>query len=214
MRIIKKFSIEEERANWISHAAAAVLSVAAFITLIIYSIRYGDDWYTVSFSIYGMCLIFLYASSALYHGIANSKVKSIFEKLDHSSIYLLIAGTYTPFCLTVFRGKLGWTIFGIQWSLAVIGIIFKFLWIDRYIVLSTFIYVLMGWFIIFFIKPLYTYIGTTGVLLMFAGGLSYTLGLIFFGLPIFKYHHTVWHLFVVAGSIFHFFSILFYLLPR
>ena len=214
MRIIKKFSIEEERANWISHAAAAVLSVVALILLIVYSVSYGDVWYTVSFSIYGACLIFLYVSSALYHGIANSRVKGIFEKLDHSSIFLLIAGSYTPFCLTVFRGKIGWTIFGIQWGLAVIGIIFKCLWIDRYIVVSTLIYVLMGWFIIFFIKPLYTYIGTTGVILMFAGGLSYTLGLIFFGLPIFKYHHTVWHLFVIAGSIFHFFSILFYLLPR
>jgi hemolysin III len=214
MRIVQKFSVEEERANWISHAVASLLSVVALVLLIIYSVRYGDSWYTVSFSIYGTSLIVLYVTSSIYHGVANSRLKKIFEKLDHSSIYILIAGSYTPFCLTVFRGKMGWTIFGIQWGLAVIGIIFKCLWIDRYIVASTFVYVLMGWFIVFFVKPLYAYIGLNGMSLLVAGGLSYTLGLIFFGLPLFKYHHTVWHLFVVAGSLFHFLSILLYLLPR
>jgi hemolysin III len=205
-----EYSLREEVANAITHGIGAALSIAALTTLIIFASLYGDVWHIVSFTIYGISLVMLYLSSTLLHSFQNIRIKNVFEILDHVSIYLLIAGTYTPFLLVTLRGSLGWTIFGIVWGLAIVGIILKFFFIKRFIVLSTICYIIMGWIIVVAIKPLYENLAFAGMAWLVTGGLLYTLGTIFYlwrGIP---YHHAIWHLFVLAGSVAHFITVLFY----
>ncbi len=211
MKVNDTFSTGEEIANSITHGIGAALSIAALIFLIIKAVAIGTAWHIVSYTIFGITLTTLYLMSTLYHSLPCGTVKRVFERFDHISIYLLIAGSYTPFCFTVLRGRDGWILFGIQWFLAIIGIIFKSIWIDKYVKRTTFIFILMGWFIIFTINAIYSSIGGAGFFLLAAGGVSYTLGTIFFIFPLFKYHHAIWHIFVLAGSILHFFTIYFYL---
>lgn len=211
MKVRDSFSLGEEIANSVIHGIGAALSVAALVFLIIKGVSIGTPWHIVSYTIFGITLTILYLMSTLYHAFPHGTVKKIFERFDHISIYLLIAGTYTPFCFTILRGRDGWILFGIQWFLALIGIIFKSIWIEKYVKRTTFIFVLMGWFIIFAINAIYLSIGGAGFFLLAAGGISYTIGTLFYIFPLFKYHHAVWHVFVLAGSILHFFTVYFYL---
>lgn len=207
---IKDFSLKEEIANSITHGIGFLLSIPALVMLIINAVETDNPWRIVSFSIFGATMIILYLCSTLFHSITHEKVKDFFEILDHSSIYLLIAGTYTPFVLVAIRGGLGWTLFGIVWALAIIGIVFKCYYVKKYIVTSTILYVIMGWLIVMAIVPLYHAIGTTGFMLLVGGGLLYTIGSIFYVMQKIPYFHAIWHLFVLAGSALMYFCVYLY----
>jgi len=210
---VEKFSIKEEVFNAISHGVGALLSISALVLLVVFSAIKGDAWHIVSTAIYGATLIILYLSSTLYHAIQKKKAKAVFEIFDHASIYLLIAGTYTPFALVTLRGVTGWTIFGIIWGLAVLGVLFKVFFIKKFNFLATIIYILMGWLIVFAFGPLVQNLKGNGLALLVWGGIAYTAGTFFYLYRKFKYHHLIWHFFVLAGSILHFFCIFFYVIP-
>ncbi|MBP2650657.1 MAG: hypothetical protein H6Q74_1482 [Firmicutes bacterium] len=203
----------EEILNALSHGVGAALALAGLTALVITSYIYGTIWHQVSFIIYGVSLFLLYLASTLYHSFKNERLKYIFKICDHSAIYLLIAGSYTPFALVLFRGVLGWTIFGIVWSLAAIGVILKIFFVKKFKVISTLCYLGMGWLAIIFIKPLLAALPVTGLYWLIAGGLSYTIGAVFYLCRQLPYNHTVWHFFVIAGSACHFITILFFVLP-
>ncbi|MCL4408109.1 MAG: hemolysin III family protein [Thermotogae bacterium] len=213
MRNIENYTIGEEIANAVTHGIGTLLAIAALVLLVIFSSIYGNAWYVVSFSIYGSSLVILYTMSTIYHALPRGKAKDIFEIFDHSSIFLLIAGTYTPFELITLRGSVGWTLFGITWGMAIIGILFKVFFVKKFVVLSTLIYIIMGWMIVFAIKPLFEKLPIDGIVFLVIGGIFYTLGTVFYIRRKMKYHHAVWHLFVIGGSAMHFFAILFYVLP-
>lgn len=213
MHNISKYTRGEEIANAVTHGVGALLAAAALSLLVVLASIYGNVWAVVSFSVYGATLILLYLFSTLYHSFQNPKVKQIFRIMDHSSIYLLIAGTYTPFMLVPLRGPIGWTIFGIIWGLALAGIIFKIFFINRFRIISTTIYILMGWAILFAIKPLAILISTNGIKLLVAGGILYTLGGILYVFKKIKYSHAIFHMFILAGSICHFFAVLLCVIP-
>ncbi|MCK8827471.1 hemolysin III family protein [Natroniella acetigena] len=208
----QKFTRSEEITNAILHGVGLGLAIAALVVLVVLANIYGDIWYQVSFAIYGSTLVILYLSSTLYHSFAEGKVKDIFQILDHAAIYLLIAGTYTPITLIPLRGFLGWLIFGIVWGIAVIGIIFKIFWVKKFVILSTVLYLIMGWLIVVAIRPLAQALNRASLTLLITGGVLYTAGTVFYVWRKLKYHHAIWHLFVLAGSIFHFFAILYLLL--
>lgn len=210
---LRELSRDEEVANAVLHGVGLGLAVAALVVLVVFAVNYGGGKHVAAFSIYGVTLVLLYLASTLYHIFPRGKVKDIFRILDHSCVYLLIAGTYTPLALIGLQGALGWTIFGVVWGIALMGIVYKIFWIKKYIVLSTLLYIAMGWLILVAIKPLIGNVNTTSLVFLGAGGLAYTLGTIFYGLQRLKYNHAVWHLFVLGGSICHFFMVL-YLLPR
>jgi len=203
----------EEITNAILHGIGLGLAIAALVVLVVLASIFGDVWYIVSFSIYGSTLIILYLSSTLYHSFPKGKVKDIFRIFDHASIYLLIAGTYTPLTLISLRGSLGWTIFGIVWGITVLGIVYKIFWIERFKIFSTVLYIIMGWLVIFAIKPLLAVLNMTSIVFLVLGGVLYTVGTIFYAWDKMKYNHAIWHLFVLGGSICHFFTVLF-LLPH
>ncbi len=190
-----------------------MLAIAALVLLIVFAAIYGNVWHVVSFSIYGTTLVLLYLSSTLYHGIQNQRWKAILRVVDHSAIFLLIAGTYTPFTLVTLREHGGWVIFGIIWGLALTGIAYKIFFINRHVVISTLFYLLMGWLIVFSIRDLVENLPANGIVLLLAGGLSYTLGMIFYAGRERLLMHAIWHLFVLGGSICHFFAVLLYVLP-
>lgn len=202
------YSTREEIANAITHGIGAALAIAALAILVVFAAIRGNVWHVVSFSVYGSTLVLLYFASTLYHSLTHLKAKGVFHKFDHISIYLLIAGTYTPFCLTALRGWIGWTVLGIVWSCAILGTVLKSISVGKRVMMSTILYVLMGWVIIIAIKPLYNAMPYNGFLLLVAGGVSYTLGTIFFIRDQVKYNHSVWHIFVLGGSVLHFFSVL------
>ncbi len=210
----KPYSLGEEIANSITHGIGAGLSIAGLVVLIVSAARLGDPWRVVSFSIFGASLIMLYVISTLYHALHHPGAKHVFKILDHASIYFLIAGTYTPFTLVSIRGAWGWTLFGIIWGLAIIGIVFKAIFINRMKRLSVAIYILMGWLVVIAIKPMMTHVPIEGMIWLAIGGVLYTLGVIFYRLKSIKYMHTVWHLFVLGGSMCHFFAILLYVAPQ
>lgn len=203
----------EEIANAITHGIGALLSVAALVLLIVFSSMKGTAWHVVSFTIYGVSMLLLYTSSTLVHSFKEGKLKDLFEFFDHSSIYVYIAGTYTPFMLVAIRGSLGWTLFSIVWAIALLGVLFKAYFVKRFLFLSTVFYLLMGWLIVIAWGPLTAAIPGMGINLLVIGGLLYTLGTVFYVWRAFPYHHAIWHLFVLAGSVLHFFTILLYLLP-
>ncbi|MEC0257507.1 hemolysin III family protein [Paenibacillus lautus] len=203
----------EEIANAITHGIGAALSVAALVLLIVFSSLKGTAWHVVSFTIYGSTMLLLYLSSTLVHGLRDGKAKDFFEFMDHSSIYLFIAGTYTPFLLVAVRGTLGWSLFGIVWGIALFGVVFKAFFVKKFLFLSTIFYIAMGWLIVIAWNPLTAVVAPQGMNLLAIGGVLYTLGTIFYVWRGFPYHHAIWHLFVLAGSILHFFAILIYLLP-
>ena len=208
----KLYTIGEEIANSITHGIGTALSIVALVILIVLAAKQNDTWRIVSFSIYGTTLILLYLASTLYHAIQHEKTKKLFRILDHSSIFLLIAGTYMPFLLVSLRGSWGWSLFGTIWSLAIIGIVFKSIFIHKFKKISVVVYVLMGWLIVIALKPMLHHIEQGGLRWLAAGGLSYTSGVIFYAMKSLKFSHAIWHLFVLGGSISHFFAILFYVL--
>ncbi|KMK74796.1 PAQR family membrane homeostasis protein TrhA [Alkalihalobacillus pseudalcaliphilus] len=207
------FSKVEEIANAITHGIGAILSIAALVLLIVFSSLYGTAWHIVSFTIYGVSMVLLYMSSTLLHSLPKGKGKDVFEILDHSSIYLFIAGTYTPLMFVVVQGALGWTIFGIVWGLAIAGIVFKAFFVKKYMFVSTLFYIVMGWLVVIAVEPLVNTLPTAGLMLLVGGGIAYTAGTIFYVWRGFKFHHAVWHMFVLLGSILHFLLIFFYVLP-
>jgi len=208
---VENFTKSEEIWNAILHGIGSGLAIAALTILVVYASLYGNAWHIVSFSIYGFSLILLFVISTLYHSFPKGKAKDLFEIFDHSAIYLLIAGSYTPFTLLPLRGALGWSFFGVIWGLAIVGIVFKVFWVKRFVIFSTSIYIFMGWMIIFAIKPLMQSIPFISLLFLILGGVAYTFGAIFYIWRKLKYHHAIWHVFVLGGSIFHFFTILFLL---
>jgi hemolysin III len=201
-------STGEEIANAITHGIGALLAVAALVFLVVLAALKGSVWHVVSFAIFGATLVLLYFASTLYHSLTHVRAKNLFHKFDHISIYLLIAGTYTPFCLTALRGWLGWSVFGVVWACAVAGAVVKSISVGTRVRLSTILYVLMGWMILIAVRPLYLALSPAGFYLLIAGGISYTVGTIFFIRNQVKYNHSVWHLFVLGGSVLHFFSVL------
>ena len=207
------YTFGEELANSITHGLGIALSVAGLVILVVLSAIHGNAWHVVSCAIYGATMILLYTASTLYHSFQNPNVKRIMRVLDHSSIYLLIAGTYTPFTLVTLHGPWGWSLFGVVWGLAMAGIAFKVYFTGRFPKISTIIYVGMGWIAVIAIKPLMDILPTGGLIFLFGGGLSYTFGVIFYVWHKLPYHHAVWHLFVLGGTVLHFFGILFYVVP-
>ncbi|MEC0229076.1 PAQR family membrane homeostasis protein TrhA [Paenibacillus alba] len=207
-----EYSIQEEKANAISHGVGVLLSIVALIMLIIQASLHGNAWHIVSFSIFGTALVVLYTCSTLLHSITKPRLKDIFEILDHSAIYLLIAGSYTPYLLVTLRGPLGWSFFGIIWGLALVGIVLKIFYVKRFILISTLCYILMGWLIVIAFKPLYTHLPLGGIVWLVVGGLLYTFGSIFYVWRRVPYHHAIWHVFVLAGSACHFFSVFGYVI--
>ncbi|BAC14221.1 hemolysin III [Oceanobacillus iheyensis HTE831] len=207
------FTKGEEIANAITHGIAALLSVAGLVVLIVSSVFNGTALHVVTFTIFGATMVILYTSSTFVHALPKGKAKDIFEILDHSSIYLFIAGTYTPFTLLVIQGAMGWSIFGVVWGIALFGIVFKIYFVKRFLFTSTLLYISMGWLIVIGWTQITNNLESSGVYLLVAGGLCYTLGTIFYMWRGFKFHHMIWHLFVIAGTIFHYFCVLFFLLP-
>jgi len=208
---LKTQTIGEEIANSITHGVGIGLSIAALVILVVLASKRGDAWRIVSFSIYGTTLFLLYLASTLYHSFVNLKIKNIFRILDHSAIYLLIAGTYTPVTLTLMRGAWGWTLFGLAWTMAIGGIIITALLLDKLKVLLVLSYVIMGFLVVIAIKPMIQMVPQGMIVWLFIGGACYILGIIFYLWKRLPYHHPIWHIFVLGGSISHFFGILFYL---
>ncbi|ACN16470.1 putative hemolysin-III related protein [Desulforapulum autotrophicum HRM2] len=204
-------SLGEEIANSITHGIGAALSIAALAILLVSASGNGDTLRVVSYSVYGSSLIILYLSSTLYHSFSHGRIKQFFKVMDHSSIYLLIAGSYTPIVLVSIPGAWGWTVFGIVWAMAVAGIITKIFLTGKYDKISVLFYIAMGWLIVIAIKPMLQTVPLKLLVWLLIGGLSYTLGIIFYAWEKMPYNHAVWHLFVLGGSITHFFGILFYL---
>ncbi|PKN79900.1 MAG: hemolysin III [Candidatus Cloacimonetes bacterium HGW-Cloacimonetes-1] len=201
-------TLGEEIANSITHGTGVGLSIAALVILVVYAARVSDAWKVVSFSIYGASLIILYLASTLYHAFPQPRVKRFFRILDHSSIFLLIAGTYTPVMIGTLRGTWGWTLFGLIWGLAILGINMEIFAMHKSRIVSVITYVLMGWLIVIAIKPLSSVTPHSFMRWMLIGGLCYTFGAIFYIWKKLPYHHPIWHLFVLAGSISHFFGML------
>jgi hemolysin III len=199
-------------ANAITHGIGAILAVVGAVYLIAAS-THGTVRLVVSCSVFASTLVLVYMCSTLYHSLVRTRARHVFHVLDHSSIYLLIAGTYTPFTLISLHGPLGWTIFGVEWVLAVAGVVFKSFAVDRFAVASALVYLFQGWFIVIVALPLFHAIGWHGILWMGAGGLAYTLGIVFFALDRLRYFHATWHIFVLTGSVFHYFAILFCVVP-
>mgnify|MGYP006300840295 CR=1 FL=1 len=201
----------QEKANTITHGIGAILSIAGFIVLLFMAITKGNIWQIISFSIYGSTLVILYLMSTIYHGLLDSRIKRIFQVFDHSAIYLLIAGSYTPITLISLRGPWGWTLFGLVWGIALIGILMKAFFFHKTQVVSVILYLVMGLLIVIAIRPLLMAVPIKMIILIIAGGIFYLLGIFFFLAPKIPYHHTIWHLFVLGGSITHFLAILLYL---
>jgi hemolysin III len=207
---VNNFSLAEEIWHAVTHGVGFFLGIAALVLLILQAVKGDSATAVTSAVIYGSTLVIMYGSSTLYHALTDTDLKRLFQKFDHSAIYFLIAGTYTPVMLVTVGGAEGWTIFGIEWGIATIGIILKFLYPGRFELFSLVAYLLMGWLIVFVFDTFKSHIDPTGYWLIVAGGIAYTGGIIFYVKDNINYFHTVWHLFVLAGSIFQFFAILLY----
>lgn len=203
-------TVGEEIANSVTHGVGVLLSLIALPTLIVAAVARDDVWQIVGGAIFGGTLLVLYSASTLYHALPGPRAKRVFRVLDHAAIYLLIAGTYTPFALGALRGGWGWSLLAAVWTLATIGIVLKATSSRRLARLSTAVYLLMGWLIVIALRPLVEKIGLGGLGWLLAGGLAYTAGVIFFAWERLRYGHMVWHLFVLAGSVFHFIAVLRY----
>ena len=206
--LTKRYTLGEEIFNSVSHGAGGMLAIAGTVVLIVIAALYSNAWGVVSSAIYGASMIILYTMSTLYHAITNKKAKSFFRIMDHNTIFILIAGTYTPYTLVPLRGPVGWTLFGIIWGAAIIGIVFNSISLEKAKKLSLVCYVAMGWAIIFAIKPMIASVTKTSLVFLLIGGIFYTAGIVFYTVKKIRYFHSVWHLFTVGGTVFHYFSIL------
>lgn len=207
------YTKKEELVNAITHGIGVLLSITALVFLILFSMRQGTAWHVTAATIYGISMVVLYTASTLVHSFPTGKAKDIFEIFDHSAIYFFIAGTYTPFMLIVINGALGWTLLGIVWFVAVVGVVFKAFFVKKFLFLSTILYIAMGWLIVIAWSPLAATLPAAGMQLLITGGLLYTVGAVFYVWRGFPFHHAVWHLFVLGGTVAHFFAVLFYVLP-
>ena len=208
-----RYSVGEEIANTITHGLGILFAITGLGVLTAFASLYGNAWHIVSCSVYAGTQILLYTTSTLYHGIPGPRAKSVLRIFDHSAIFLLIAGTYTPFTLVNLRGPWGWTLFGVIWGMAILGIAMQGFLIRQKAWVTVLPYIAMGWAVVAGIKPMLNNVATGGLLLLLAGGLAYTLGCVFYVWRKLPYHHAVWHVFVLAGSVLHFFAILFYVIP-
>ena len=207
----EKWHKRNELANSLTHGLGCLLSIIGFFFLLQIPLAEGNSWKLLAFGVYGLSLITLYSASTLYHSFQNKRLKHIFHVMDHCAIYLLIAGSYTPFTLIPLHGFWGWTLFGIIWTLATIGIIFKILFIHRFRILSTIIYMVMGWLVLIAAEPLSANLSIQGIYWLITGGISYTIGVFFFVLDRIPFFHAIWHLFVIGGSVCHYFAICFHI---
>jgi hemolysin III len=204
----------EELANSITHGFGLLLATAGTVALVVLASLHGTARHIVTCSIYSGTLIFMYAASTVYHSVQHARMKHVLRVIDHSAIYLLIAGTYTPFTLVTLRGGWGWTLFGIVWGLSVVGIVWKAIFIRRFAIVSGVIYVLMGWMVVIAAKPLLQRVPPGAIAWLVAGGIAYTAGLVFFASKRIPHHHAIWHVFVLVGSICHYIAVLLYVVPR
>jgi hemolysin III len=209
----KQYTVGEEIANAITHGVGAALSITGLTLLVVFSSLGGDPWRIVSASIFGAALTLMYFASTLYHALPFPRAKRVMRVLDHSSIYLLIAGTYTPFLLVSMRGPWGWSLFFVVWGIAVVGCVFKIFFTGRFDIVSTLAYIVMGWTVIVAIKPALATIPVPALVLTAVGGLLYTGGTIFYAWTKLRYHHAVWHVFVLSASIVQYLAILPYIVP-
>jgi hemolysin III len=203
----------EEFFNALTHAAGIGLSIAALVLMIVFASRQHSNIKIVSCVLFGSSLIMMYTASTLYHISTAPKLKKFFKLVDHTIIYILIAGTYTPVTLVILQGAWGWTLFGLVWAFAIIGFIFKVFFIGRFEKLSISIYVIMGWLAIIATRPLIHALPAGGLIWLVAGGLSYTIGIIFYAMDRVHFAHVMWHLFVLGGSICHFFLVFIFVIP-
>ena len=204
----KRYSLGEEIFNSVSHGVGGLLAIAGTVVLIVLSALQKDPWKVVSSSVFGASLIMLYVMSTLYHAITNEKAKGVMRIMDHITIFLLIAGTYTPLTLVALRGAVGWVLFGLIWGVSVLGIVFNAIDLEKFRKISLVCYIAMGWGIVFAIKPLIEALPKISLIFLLTGGLAYSVGVIFYAIKKVKYFHSVWHLFTIAGSVFHYFAIL------
>ena len=202
-----------ELANSVTHGVGLGLSIAGLAILVAFASLRGEAVHILACSVYGATLVFLYLASTLYHGVHAPRAKKVLQIIDHSAIYLLIAGTYTPLALISLRGAWGWTVFAVVWGIATAGVAFKIVFGDRFPVTTVLLYLGMGWLGVVIMEPLLDQIGTAGVVWLVIGGLAYTFGLIFFCWESLPHHHAIWHLFVMAGSTCHFFAVMLHVLP-
>src|SRR5262245_9191253 len=212
----KLYTAGEEIAHALTHGLGVILAIAGLTVMVARATLYGNAWHIVGAAIFGTTLVLMYTASTLYHSIPAEQLpnaKKILRIVDHSSIYLLIAGTYTPFTLVTLNGPWGWSLFGIVWGLALVGVVFKLFATGKFEKLSLAIYLGMGWCIVIAIKPLVQTLETGGLVLLIAGGLAYTGGVAFYALDTRKYFHAIWHGFVLAGSVLQYFAVLFYVIP-
>ncbi|MBN1132691.1 MAG: hemolysin III family protein [Bacteroidales bacterium] len=217
MQYTRKFTYREEIANAVSHLVGTLLAIAGLVLMVSYSVNRGNSWHIISTAVFGASMIILYLSSTMTHSLPPGKAKDFFFNFDRIAIYLLIAGTYTPIALVTLHGPLGWVIFGIEWGLALTGIILIALKPGNYDNGVNIIYVLsyavMGWLILIALVPVIRTLPLMGWLLILIGGFFYTLGILFYKLARFRYHHLVWHLLVIAGTLSHFFAVFFFVIP-
>jgi hemolysin III len=206
--------VREEVANSVTHGLGLLTSLVGAFVLVSLSVEQGEAWHIVSAVVYGATLVAMYAASTLYHAFKGTRARNVLRVLDHCAIYLLIAGTYTPVTLVTMRGGWGWTLFGLAWGLAAVGIVFKVLATGRFAVISTLAYVLMGWLCIIAAKPMIILLSPGALALLVLGGVFYTAGIVFYNAKRIPYSHAVWHLFVVAGSVCHYLAIALYVLAR
>lgn len=212
------YTVGEEIFNAVTHGVGALLSVAALVIMVVFTSIYGNIWQIVSVSIYGATLVILYSISTIYHSLTHKKAKKVFQILDHSAIYLLIAGTYTPYTLILLRQESikGWILFGIIWGLTILGIIFTSLFMEKLFKIEVTTFLIMGFSILFALPEMINFFTTNssimGLFWLVLGGLLYAVGCIFYKIKKKKYFHSIFHIFVLLGSICHFFSIMFYIL--
>lgn len=211
-RVVREYTLGEEIANSVIHGLGIGLSVAALVILVAFAVLANDPYKLASAIVFGVALVLEYTASTLYHSFPQPKVKHIFKIFDHCGIYLLIAGTYTPFCLVTLRAENGWTLFWVIWGLALVGIAVEAFWAYRPRWLSAAIYLGMGWMVVLSIRPLVDNLDPAGLWLLVAGGLAYTVGTVFYVMKQVKYMHAVWHVWVLAGSTCHFLAVLLFVI--
>lgn len=204
----KRYTLGEEIFNSVSHGLGGGLSIAGTVVLIVFAAIYSNAWGVVASAIYGSSLIILYTMSTLYHAITNRKAKAFFRIMDHNTIFFLIAGTYTPITLVPLRGAFGWVLFGVIWAAAILGIVLNSIDLEKFRKPSVVCYILMGWAVIFAIRPMLRSVNKLSLLFLLIGGLFYTIGVIFYVMKKKRYFHSIWHLFTIGGSVFHWFAVL------
>jgi hemolysin III len=206
----RAWTFGEEVAHSITHGIGLLAAVAGLVVLLILAAATRDPWRITASAIYASTLVLLYAASTLYHALSASRARNVLRLLDHSAIFLLIAGTYTPFALVSLRGPWGWTLLGIIWSLALLGVTAKAVFGTRWPIVSTVLYVGMGWVVIIAVRPLVEHVPPGGIAWLLAGGLAYTGGVVFYAWTRLRYSHAIWHLFVLAGSVCHYVAVVLY----